>query len=488
LSPPDFFNVEEVIMKILLINPPAKNTLKGNNPTIIDEERGYNPPLGLLYIAGYLEKYSPQHQVEVLDTQVEELTYEDLGAWIRNATPDIVGITAMTFTLIDVLKTAKVVKNISKDIKVILGGPHVYIYPEETISLPEVDFLILGEGEITFAELIDNIDDIEKLKNIKGLVFKSNGKIYNTGLRELIRDLDVLPHPARHLVPYKKYSSLIAKRQPITTMITSRGCPYNCSFCARPHLGKRFRARSAKNVVQEMEECVKLGINEFLIYDDTFTIDRQRVLDICDEIIAKKLDIGWDIRVRVDTVDEEMLKKLKRANCERIHYGVEAGTEKILKVLRKGITLDQVKYAFKLTKKIGISTLAYFMIGSPTETKEDILATIEFAKKLNPDFVHITITTPFPATAIYQKGLEEGIIKRDFWRDFALNPNEDFQPQYFEENLTSSELIELINYAYKSFYTRPTYILKELFQVKSFAEFKRKVKAGLKVACGKTNR
>lgn len=471
-------------MKILLINPPAQNTLKGNNPPIIDQERGYNPPLGLLYIAGYLEKYT-SHKVEVLDTHVEELSWEELETKVRNIKPDIVGITAMTFTLIDVLKTAKLVKKIFNDIKIVLGGPHVYIYPDETISLKEIDFLVLGEGEITFAELVSNIDDVEELKKIKGLVFKSNGKIINTGMREFIANLDEIPHPARHLVPYKKYSSLLAKRQPITTMITSRGCPYNCSFCARPHLGKRFRARSAKNVVHEMQECVNLGINEFLIYDDTFSIDRQRVLNICDEIINKKLDIGWDIRVRVDTVDEEMLKRLKQAGCERIHYGVEAGTEKILKVLRKGITLDQAEYAFKLTKKIGISTLAYFMIGSPTETKEDILQTIEFAKKLNPDFVHITITTPFPETYIYKKGLEEKIIKKDFWREFALNPNENFQPQYFEENLSYDELLELIDYAYKSFYTRPTYILKELLQVKSFAEFKRKVKAGLKVACGK---
>jgi radical SAM superfamily enzyme YgiQ (UPF0313 family) len=211
-------------------------------------------------------------------------------------------------------------------------------------------------------------------------------------------------------------------------------------------------------------------------------------LDICDEIINKKLDIGWDIRVRVDSVDEEMLKKLKQAGCERIHYGVEAGTEKILKVLRKGITLEQAEYAFKLTKKIGISTLAYFMIGSPTETKDDILQTIEFAKRLNPDFVHITITTPFPATYIYKKALEEKIIKKDFWREFAINPDEKFQPEYFEENLTSDELLELIDYAYKSFYTRPIYILRELLQVKSFTEFKRKVKAGLKVACGKAKR
>ncbi|MEW6619424.1 MAG: radical SAM protein [bacterium] len=474
-------------MKILLINPPAKYTLKGNNPSIIDEERGYNPPLGLLYIAGYLEKRT-SHQVKILDSQVEGINYDELESKIRQTNPDVVGMTTMTFTLIDVLKTAKLIKNISKEIQIVLGGPHIYIYPNETISFPEIDFLVLGEGEITFAELVDNINDLEKLKNIPGLVFKANGKIYNTGSRDFITNLDELPHPARHLVPYKKYSSLIAKRNPITTMITSRGCPYNCSFCSRPHLGKRFRAHSAKNVILEMKECIKLGINEFLIYDDTFSIDRQRVLDICDEIIKERLDIGWDIRVRVDTVDETMLKKLKQANCERIHYGVEAGTEKILKVLRKGITLTQVEEAFRLTKKIGISTLAYFMIGSPTETKEDILQTLKFAKKLNPDFVHITITTPFPATYIYQKGLEQGIIKRDFWHDFAQNPTENFQPEYWEENLTSAELLELIDYSYKYFYTRPTYILKELLKIKSFGEFKKKVKAGIKVISGKTMR
>jgi radical SAM superfamily enzyme YgiQ (UPF0313 family) len=394
-------------MNILLINPPAENELIGNNPSIIEEERGYNPPLGLLYIAAHLEKYI-QHKVEILDTQVEEIPYNRLKDIIDKKSPDLVGITAMTFTLIDVIKTAQIVKSIDRDIKVVLGGPHVHIYPNETIDIPDVDYLVLGEGEITFTELVENITDIDKLKEIKGLVFKDNGITVNTGIKPFIDNLDELPFPARHLTPYRKYSSLLAKRSPITTMFTSRGCPYRCTFCDRPHLGKAFRARSAKNVVDEMEECVNMGIYEFLIYDDTFTIHRQRVIDICDEIIKRKLYIGWDIRARVDSVNEEMLRKLKKAGCERIHYGVEAGTEKILKVLNKGITLEQAMRAFEMTKKAGISTLAYFMIGSPTENREDVLQTIEFAKRLSADFVHITILTPFPATAIYRKGLEKG--------------------------------------------------------------------------------
>ena len=467
-------------MDILLINPPAENEILGNNPVIIEEERGYNPPLGLLYLAGYLEKHTT-HQVEIVDAQVEEMGYPELERVVASKRPDVVGITAMTFTLLDVIKTLEVVKRVDQGIRVVLGGPHVHLYPEETINIPGVDYLVLGEGEMTLAQLLEQMDHPQALEKIQGLVFRVNGRVVNTGLAPFIEDLDSLPFPARHLTPYWKYSSLLAKRTPVTTMFTSRGCPYRCAFCDRPHLGKRFRARSASNVVDEMEECIKLGIREFLIYDDTFTVDRRRVLDICEEIIERKLDIGWDFRARVDTVDEELLVELKEAHCERIHYGVEAGTDKILKVLRKGITLEQAREVFRLTREVGISTLAYFMVGSPTETREDVMQTIEFAKELDPDFVHITIFTPFPATALHKQGLEEGVLKGDFWREFAANPTEGFQPQYWEDILSREELLELVVRAYKEFYTRPGYIISRLLKVRSWGEFGRKVKAGIKV-------
>ncbi len=341
--------------------------------------------------------------------------------------------------------------------------------------------MALGEGERVFLELVNNIDDKNKLAEVKWIVFKRNGKIINTGVQELIKDLDSLPYPARQLVPYQKYSSLMAKRSPITTTFTSRGCPYKCLFCDRPHLGKVFRERSAVNVVDEMQQCYDMGIKEFLVYDDTFTVNRQRVFDVCDEIIKRKLDIGLDIRARVDTVDKDMLKKLRQANCERIHYGVEAGANHILKVLSKGITIEAVKDVFKMTKDIGIATLAYFMIGSPTETAGDIKQTVKLAKSLKPDYVHITIFTPFPATDAYRMGLEQGIIKRDYWLEFAKNPQPDFNPPYWNENFTREQLQELLIKAYKEFYTRPSYIFKSLISLKSVAELKRKAKAGLKV-------
>lgn len=466
-------------MRILLINPRIDNMITTNIPCFVDEQRGYNPPLGLMYVAAYTEQHT-DHEIEILDMLAEEVTYAQLESELRKRKPDIVGITTTTFTLIDTMIVAKIAKAVNKNIKIILGGPHVYIYPEETIRLPEVDFLVLGEGELPFVELLQNIDSYESLKSMKGIVFEHEGEIINNGTRKFIEELDSLPFPARHLTKVNKYSSLLAKRTPITTMLTSRGCPYKCLFCYRPHLGKKFRARSAVNVVNEMEECANMGIKEILVYDDTFTIDRQRVMDICSLILKRNLDITWDIRTRVNIVDMEMLKTLKKARCERIHYGIESANPDILKVLRKGITIPQVELAFKMTKEVGISTLAYFMLGSPTESKEQIMNTIAYAKKLKPDYCHFAITTPYPATPLYEMGIRMGMFG-DYWREFAANPRKDFEPQYWEEGLSRNELTQLLNYAYKSFYARPAYVLRQIVKVRSLSEFAGKVKAGLKV-------
>ncbi|NQT25385.1 cobalamin B12-binding domain-containing protein [candidate division KSB1 bacterium] len=467
-------------MQVLLINPPSENEIIGNNPEIIEEERGNNPPLGLLYIAGYLEVNS-DYTVRVLDCQVEELTYPQIETRLSQMDFDVVGMTAMSFTLLDVMKTIHIVKQINPNACIVLGGPHPHLFPNETLALDGVDFVILGEGEKTFLELLHNLEKPDELFKIPGIVFRSGNQIINTGNPPFIEDLDALPFPARHLTPYQKYDSLLAKRTPVTIMMTSRGCPYQCAFCDRPQLGKRFRARSTLNVVDEIEACIKMGIHEFIMYDDTFTVKKDRAKGICDEIVRRKLDIGWDIRARVDTIDEELLIKLKQAGCRGIHYGVEAGTEKILKVLNKGITLDCVEEVFRMTRKHGLMTLAYFMIGSPGETREDILQTFAFSRKLDADFVHMTILTPFPGTKIYFDGMSSGIIDRDYWREFAENPTHDFIPPHWNENFTLDELRELLVYGYKQFYTRPGYILKRLVKVESFGELKRKVKAGIKV-------
>lgn len=468
-------------MKILLINPPIENIIESDMPKSLESGMDFLPPLGLMYLAGYLVNKT-DYQIKMIDCAPEQIDYKKIAAIISEEKPEVVGITAMTFTIIDVYKTAEIIKKVNPTTKIVLGGPHVNIYPLETMNNKNIDFLVLGEGEEPFSELLANIDDIEKLKQIKGLVLReANGEIVNTGRRDLIMNLDEVPLPIRHLLPYKKYYSIIAKTNPTTTMFTSRGCPYKCIFCDRPHLGKIFRARSAENVIKELQEIEKLGIREIFIYDDTFTIDRQRVIKICNLILEKNIKLNWDIRARVNTVDEELLNLMKKAGCERIHYGVEAGTEKILTILKKGITLEQVKQAFALTKKAGIETAGYFMIGSPTETLEDINATIKLAKEIFPDYIHFSVLTPFPATELYFKGLQEGIIKEDYWQKFALNPEPNFKPLAWEENFKREELIKILIDVYRQYYLAPKYIWKRIKELRNWQNVKNNFKAAFRL-------
>ena len=464
-------------MKILFVNPPAIYTIVANNPPILDEERGYNPPLGLLYLASVLRG---KYQVKVLDAQVEKMSYEDIGKYLEKEKPDVIGITCMTLTLPDVLKTVKLAKKILPLSKIILGGPHPHIYPKETLNLKGVDFVVMGEGEEIILPLIEKIKEEKEPSNIPGVGWKYKGKIKLNYFHGYIENLDSLPYPARDLIPYKKYYSVLTSNHPITTMITSRGCPYSCIFCDRPQLGKKFRAHSPEYVVGEMEKCERMGIKEILIYDDTFNIDRKRVLDICELKKERKLQILWDARVRVNLFNREMARKMREAGCQRLHFGVEAGTDKILKVLKKGITIEEVKRAFRTAREEGIETLAYFMIGSPNEEREDILSTIELALSLNPDYAHITILTPFPATQLYKMGIEQGIIS-DFWGKFAKNPGNGVKIEYWEEILSEKELKELLRLAYRKFYLRPQFILRELTKIKDLPFLQSRLRGGVKL-------
>src|SRR5580658_352409 len=469
-------------MRVLFINPPSEHMITTNIPSVVDEERGYNPPLGLLYVAGYA-KAKTSHEIHVLDCQVEEVSQEEIEDRIRAVNPDVVGIQALTFTIIDARMVAQAAKKANPACKVVMGGPHVHIFARETLAMPEVDFAIKGEGELAFTQLLSALEGEMGFEKVFGLAYRDpvTGQIKDNPPAPPVEDLDALPYPARELTPVHKYYSLIAKHNPITTMFTSRGCPYRCLFCDRPTMGRRFRSHSAMSVVNEMEACVKLGIREFFIYDDTFNVNRKRVFEICGEIKKRKLEIAFDIRARADRMDEEMLAELASAGCDRIHYGVESGNAEVLETLLKDLDLDQVRKIFKATRAHGMKTLAYFMIGNPGETREMALNTIDFAKELDPDFVHFSVLTPFPATAIYYKALEEGRFDHDYWAEFAKNPTADFKPKLWEEFMTRDELIGLLKFAYKSFYLRPKMVMKNMSFTHSPIDFYRKAKVGLRM-------
>jgi radical SAM superfamily enzyme YgiQ (UPF0313 family) len=470
-------------MKILFVVPPQLSALDPSLPVVLQEEEDPMPPLGLLYVGTYLKKYSKTgpHDLQILDCQLKKMDHEKLREILTAEKPDILGMTVMTFSLLTVKKAAEIIKQVNRATKVVLGGPHVYIYPKETLAMKEIDFVVLGEGEKPFTELVDAIDKKDNYRHVKGLGFKNDDEIIINECNEPVSDLDSLPFPDRSLIDYKKYGSALAEKFPVTTMITSRGCPFQCVFCNRPHLGKVFRCRSAKNVVEEIKECAEKGINDVFIYDDTFTVNRQRVVDICQGLLDKKIKISWDVRARVDTVDLQLLNLMKKAGCNRIHFGVEAGTQKVINNLKKGITIEKAKAAFNAAAQVGMKTLAYFMMGSPGETKEDILETIRVAKMLNPDFAHFSITTPYPATELYSLGLKTGIVSRDFWKEFAQNPTSDFTAPVWEENLKKEELYTLLVRAYSAFYWRPKYMIRILLNIKSFSDLIRKASAGLKL-------
>jgi anaerobic magnesium-protoporphyrin IX monomethyl ester cyclase len=470
-------------MKLLLINPPRWHELVGKNPSIIEKHRGFNPPLGLLYLASSLKKTTP-FEVEVLDTQPLELTYPELERVLAGKVFDLVGISAMSFTLLDAFKTAQAVKRVKPGARVIFGGTHVHLFPEETIGLEGVDFALMGEAENSLPAFLNQLEaGMEKLESVPGLVFKTGeGKIARNETR-LIRDLDGVPFPQRNLLNIRDYSSLLSRRSLCTTIISSRGCPFKCAFCDRPlsPVTSHFRCRSAGNVVDELQECADLGIRDFLFYDDTFTVNRKRVLAICEEILRRHLELRWDIRTRVDLVDEEMLGMLKRAGCVAIHYGVEAGNDRILRAIKKGFTIGKVKEVFALTRRLGIETLAYFMIGLPSEEARDIQDTFDLARELRPDYAHFTIFSPYPGTELYYLGLKRGIIKTDIWREFARRPREGFRIPVWEENFTRDQLYGMIVRFYKQFYLKPAYLLSRLRRIRSAGEFARKARAGLSV-------
>jgi radical SAM superfamily enzyme YgiQ (UPF0313 family) len=455
--------------------------IRADNPDFIDEERGAIPPLGILYLAA-IARDQTGWEVQVIDCVGENISYQALRSLVRTGHADLIGITLLTFTVFDVRETLSICVEESPHSAIILGGPHAHIYPEETLGWKGIDIVATGEGEAILPELLKVFPDRERMKSIRGLLFHDDkGTLINTGKPQFIKNLDSLPFPARDMTNLSLYSSVVSKYNPVSSMITSRGCPYGCRYCDRPHLGKTFRAHSADYVVREMEECAALGIGEVFIYDDTFTVHRKRVLDICKKKIQRNVKLAFDIRARVDSVDLETLEMLKAAGCERIHYGVEAGTEKIQRVLGKGIRLEQAREAFKMTKQAGIRTLAYFMIGSPQETPEDIRESLRFAQELEPDFLNITILTPFPETDIYFQALEEGIIDHDYFREFAKDPKPDFQVKYWEEMMSRDELFLELKAAYRRFYGRPGYIMREVAQVRSLKEFMGKARMGLKV-------
>jgi len=468
-------------MKVLLINPPAKNTAELELPAFVRRNEGRFPPLGLMYLASYLEKHNTA-EVKILDTVASGADYGAIESGIREFDPDVAGITAHTHNLIDVIRTSDIVKKVNPAIHVSLGGPHVRIYPYEAIAIESVDTVIPGEGEIALSLLLEALER-NRPEDAKGVIRKKKGQILPAEDGEITADLDSLPFPARSKVNTDDYSSILGKGRRLTTAVSSRGCPFNCTFCSTPK--GTYRMRSPKNIVDEMEECLRMEIEEVHFIDDVFNADRERVTDICGEILERGLEIEWSFRGRVDKVTPGMLLLLRRAGCERIHFGVETASDEGLEALGKGITLSQVRNAFRWARQADIRTVAYFMLGCPHEkSKKDTLKTVRFAKELGCDYALFNILTPYPGTPLYEEALKTGDIKTDYWREFARNPKQGFRPPAYAVNLDIEMLTSLLKEAYRSFYLRPGCILRNVKKASGAGLLKRGFRAGIDILTG----
>jgi radical SAM superfamily enzyme YgiQ (UPF0313 family) len=359
--------------------------------------------------------------------------------------PKIIGVSSLSATYPSSLKIARIYKECIPDGVVIFGGQHPTIKTDEVLSSGYVDFVVRGEGEETIRELVPallkDLVSVSELTKIKGISFMQFGSITHTENRSALVNLDKLDFPARDLLlkPFRD-------KRAYSVIITSRGCAFDCGFCsAKAIVGKKVRYRSIQNVTDEIKEVVdKYGIRIFSFWDDTFTVNRNRTIELCRAL--RKLGIDWQCTSRVDMVDYPLLKEMSRAGCYAIDYGVESGSESMLIKINKNVTRVQIDKAFSDSIRAGIIPNAFLMIGFPDETEEDIRKTIEFAKKANAIALCLSIFTPYPGTVLYNRAKELCLIKDDFdWRNISHQSFDNYFTQCVSRDKFKSLLYELID-------------------------------------------
>lgn len=418
---------------VLLINPPFYrlfNAFEGNASigllymAAVLREKGYNTAV---YNSDFIEG-SDIFQSDIVSKKemflkgindMDNEVWGDIGANIRKFDPCAVGISIWTGAYYTALNVAKIVKKINPEIPVIVGGIHPTALPLETIKEKDYDFVIKGEGEFILLNLLKALQDNKDLKEVKGIVFKKNGEVIDNPNAELISDIDVLPEPARDLI-FTSYGKKDVSPYGHGKVLTTRGCPFLCTFCCS-HLiwGRKVRFRDINKVVDEIESMYRdHGTRKFDMADETFTLNKERVLEFCRIIKERKLKITLNCKTRVDIIDEEIFRALKSAGCTSIAIGVESGNKEMLKRIKKGINMEQVENAVKIAKKVGMDVRGYFMVGIPGETEESIKDTIGAIERMDFDFVNLGVFTPYPGTDIYQELDKEGKIDHKRWSEY----------------------------------------------------------------------
>ncbi len=469
-------------MKVLVTNPPWPGEGYGARSDVrwphkrTDKYLEY--PIYLAYIVAVLEEAGVE--VGFIDGVMEEMSIADFSRAVSSIRPDLVVIECSTPSIDYDLETARAVKDSVDGTSVALIGSHATFFHEEILSdNPAVNAICRGEAEMTVRELALSLSSGDDLRQVKSLSYREGEEVRVNPVRPLIQDLDSLPFPARHIVRHDGYRAAIYSGDCPTAMVSSRGCPHHCIYCLWPETlyGHKFRARSAANVVDEMEHVVRdYGVDEIYFDDDCLTLSKKRVLEMCRLLLKRDVGVKWIVQSRVDTVDREVLTAMKEAGCHYILFGVESGSPRMLEIMKKRISLERVRQAFKNCRELGIRTQAFFLFGVPGETQETVEETIEFAKEIDADSTQFAIVVPHPGTELYETCVEHGWLVYDGWEDFAAENS-----LIETDHLTREEVEEARIRAYRRYYFRPGLVAKSLLGVRSFRDIKRLFRGGRSV-------
>lgn len=452
--------------RVLLIRPPLSQRELFAPGT--ETSGTLTAPLGLAYLASYLRKHG--HDCSIADGLVEPWTLESIADHAKQF--DMVGVTAFSTYALRAFELIGAIKKASPDLCVVAGGPHATVLPETFLNC-RADYVVVGEGEVTLYELVESVcGDRRPAASVAGIMYVENGEYRWTGPRSPIDPLDDVPLPARDLLPMALYrdSVLRAAFRPSHALTTSRGCPGKCSFCNKKMFGTQVRHFSVDRVVEEfflLRDAY--GARHVAVYDDTFTANRDVILDVCDRLSSRNFSTSWSAFTRVDAVDETLLSAMKGAGCTQVEFGIESGSERMLKHMNKRQSKEDVRTAVRIAKRVGLTHRGFFMMGFPTETREEMLETAAFARELDLDYVSFTLFTPLPGTVEYQRALRNGHFRDPEYYLHEIVPQFEFaeNPLYVPDGMTAAQLIKMQRNAYRRYYFAPRRVLRALASVRS---------------------
>ncbi len=463
------------MLKILLFTAPS-GLAKGK----VDKPSFGIQPLGILYLASSLKKWANfSFDIEIIDAYTFGYDTDYIRNIIADYNPHVVGVSAVTILIYDAWHICSIAKNIDKSIVTVIGGSHASTVPEDVVKHKDTDVAVVGEGEFTFLELCSALYKGEKYYSLPGIAYRKDGEITVNDRRMPSEKLDEIPFPDLSLLPgLKLYNPMPhwGKSGHFSTMITSRGCPYNCSYCSvTADQGRKYRYRSAQNIFDELVELSsKYGVTEVSFRDGTFTTNKKRVIEFCNLMIDSNLSIEWSCNVRANELSPELLGLMKKAGCNFVFFGIEQGNSDLMWKHKK-LKKEQVREAARWVRQVGIDVQGYFMMGMPEETISTLQETIDFARSLPLNSAVFTILTPLPGTEVYEYCQREQLLLGMGWDQFDARSGLTWK----HPNLTEKQLLKMVKKAYRSFYLRPSIILDRLKHIKSWRDFRNHVQLAL---------